>query len=314
LTSARTFDIILIAATISETRQARDVFSNRPVVVVAISHFGELGRAIAFSSGMTEVAIIALWSEKSTVPLGTVCALLPQTALCKPKSQVEAVAALVPPQAQEVRNMASDLVTAMVELREEEVLELVEERLRAGDDPLDILSDTRKALTIIGNRFEEKEYFIPELVFAGEIASEVSEILQPELTTEGEAEYLGTIVIGTVAGDIHDIGKNIVSFMLDTSGFKVNDLGIDVSPETFVDSIRETEPDVVGLSGFLTFSYDMMKETIEAIAEAGLRDQVKIMIGGGQIDDQVVRYANADAHGPDAMAAVSLAKQWVDAE
>jgi len=210
--------------------------------------------------------------------------------------------------------MASDLVSAMVELNEEEVIELVKQRLRAGDDPLEILSDTRKALTIIGNRFAENEYFIPDLVFAGEITSAVSKILQPALKTQGEPEYLGTVLMGTVAGDIHDIGKDIVSFMLDTSGFQVNDLGIDVSPDKFVESVRETEPDVVGLSGFMTFSYDMMKETIEAIAEAGLRDQVKIMIGGGQVDDEVAKYTKADAYGRDAMAAVSLAKQWVGAE
>lgn len=210
--------------------------------------------------------------------------------------------------------MASDLVTAMVELREEEVLELVQERLRAGEDPLEILGETREALTIIGDRFEKKDYFIPDLVFAGEIAGQVAEILEPELTTEGEAESLGTVVIGTVAGDVHDIGKNIVSFMLETSGFAVHDLGVDVSPATFVDCIREIGPDVVGMSGFLTFSFDAMKETVEAIAEAGLRDQVKVMIGGGVIDEQVVKYTNADAYGPDAMAAVSLAKQWVDAK
>ena len=118
------------------------------------------------------------------------------------------------------------------------------------------------------------------------------------------------MLVGTVKGDIHDIGKDIVVFMLDVNGFEVQDLGIDVPVETFVEKIRTRQPPVVALSGFLTLSYDAMKETVQAIKAAGLRDGVKIMVGGGTVDQQVCEYAGADAFGLDAMAAVSLAKQW----
>jgi 5-methyltetrahydrofolate--homocysteine methyltransferase len=119
------------------------------------------------------------------------------------------------------------------------------------------------------------------------------------------------VLIGTVKGDIHDIGKNIVSFMLDVNGFDVRDLGVDVAPQKFVEAIRDFRPQVIGLSGFLTLAFDAMKETIEAIKAAGLRDGVKIMIGGGQITEQIKEYAGADAYGRDAMAGVSLAKKWL---
>jgi 5-methyltetrahydrofolate--homocysteine methyltransferase len=128
-----------------------------------------------------------------------------------------------------------------------------------------------------------------------------------------EVERHGKVVVGTVAGDIHDIGKNIVTFMLDVNGFDVLDLGVDVSPQKFVEAIQDFQPQIVGLSGFLTLAFDTMKETVDAIQAAGLRDQVKIMVGGGQMDDQVRTHTGADAYGRDAMAAVKLAKDWIGA-
>jgi len=122
---------------------------------------------------------------------------------------------------------------------------------------------------------------------------------------------LGKVIVGTVAGDIHDIGKDIVVFMLDISGFEVYDLGIDVPIQNFVDKIKETGAPIVALSGFLTLAFDAMKETVEAIEAAGLRDGVKIMIGGGQIDDEIRKYTKADAYGRDAMTAVEIAKGWI---
>jgi 5-methyltetrahydrofolate--homocysteine methyltransferase len=118
-------------------------------------------------------------------------------------------------------------------------------------------------------------------------------------------------LIGTVAGDIHDIGKNIVTFMLDVSGYNVLDIGIDVPVPVFVEKIKEFQPQVVGLSGFLTLAFDSMKKTIEALEQAGLRDGLKIMIGGGQMDDEVRKYVHADAYGKDAVAAVNLCRQWI---
>ncbi len=206
--------------------------------------------------------------------------------------------------------MTEDLVKAIADLHEEEALRITEERLGAGEDPLKLLEDTRKAMKIVGERFGAREYFIPELIYSGEILQEIAEIVKPKLKGTAKTSVLGKIIIGTIAGDIHDIGKDIVVFMLDISGFEVYDLGIDVPAQKFVEKIEETRAGIVGLSGFLTLSFDSMKETIEAITEAGLRDEVKIMIGGGQIDDRIRKYTGADAYGPDAMAAVSLAKEW----
>jgi 5-methyltetrahydrofolate--homocysteine methyltransferase len=148
-------------------------------------------------------------------------------------------------------------------------------------------------------------------VYAGEILKRITDLVKPKLTKGADVKRLGKVVVGTVAGDIHDIGKDMVVFMLDVSGFEVFDLGIDVPAQKFVDKIKETGSKVVGLSGFLTLAFQSMKDTVEAIKKAGLRNEVKIMIGGGQIDDQVKAFAGADAYGRDAMEAVKLAKGWI---
>lgn len=207
--------------------------------------------------------------------------------------------------------MANDLVSALADLREEEALAIVRERLDAGDEPSGILDDARQAVAIVGQRFAEAEYFIPDLVYSGEIMKAIAELVKPHLTRAGEVERIGKVVVGTVAGDIHDIGKDIVVFMLDVNRFEVLDLGVDVPPERFVATVQETGATVVGLSGFLTLSFDSMRNTIEALAAAGLRDGVKVMVGGGQIDEHVRAYTGADAFGTDAMEAVSLANGWL---
>jgi len=206
--------------------------------------------------------------------------------------------------------MAKDLCKTLADLKEDEALAIVEEKLKAGADPMGILADASHAMEIVGNRFSKSEYFIPDLVYSGEILKKINELVKPKLTGEGEAKTGGKVIIGTVAGDIHDIGKDIVVFMLDVSGFDVIDLGVDVPAQKFVDKIKETSAPIVGLSGFLTLAYDAMKQTIEAIKAAGLRDNTKIMIGGGQITDEVMKYTGADAFGKDAMVGVSLARKW----
>jgi len=210
--------------------------------------------------------------------------------------------------------MAEDLISTLADLKEEVALKIVKERLNAGEEPFKILEDARRAMEIVGNRFASGEYFIPDLVYSGEILKEITELVKPKLAQETQAKRLGKIVIGTVAGDIHDIGKNIVVFMLDVNGFEVHDLGVDVPPQKFVEKVKETSAPVVGLSGFLTLAFDSMKQTIEAIRDAGLRDRVKVMIGGGQITEEIRRYVGADAYGKDAMAGVYWAKKWVGAE
>jgi len=208
----------------------------------------------------------------------------------------------------------SDLVTALADLKEEEALKIVEEKLNAGEDPFKILEDIRRGMEIVGKRFADNEYFISDLLYAGEILRVVTEKVKPKLVITKEAKRLGKVIIGSVAGDIHDIGKNIVVFMLEVNGFEVYDLGVDIPPERFVEKIKETGATIVGLSGFLALAFDSMKQTIQAIKDAGLRGKVKVMIGGGQITEDVRKYTGADAYGKDAMDGVSLAKKWVGAE
>ena len=162
---------------------------------------------------------------------------------------------------------------------------------------------------LIGQGFEEGDCFVPELILAGEMLRQISDVVKPQLTQAADVKKIGRVVIGTVEGDIHDIGKDIVAFMLDVNGFDVKNLGVDVPAAKFVAAVKEFQPQVVGLSGFLTLAYEPMKNTIKALREAGFKG--KVMIGGGEMDDQVRQYTHADAYGKDAVAAVSLAKQWV---
>lgn len=210
--------------------------------------------------------------------------------------------------------MSNELVNVIADMREEEALKTIREMVESGSDPMTILDAAREAMAIVGQRYEEGTYFLPELMLAGEMLGQITEIVKPALAQAPEVTRFGKVVIGTVRGDIHDIGKNIVAFMLDVNGFDVLDLGVDVPPQKFVEAIRDFQPQVVGLSGFLTLAFDTMKETVDAIKEAGLRDGVKVMIGGGQVTEEVKTYTGADAYGRDAMAGVSLAKQWVGAK
>lgn len=207
--------------------------------------------------------------------------------------------------------MSKELVKFLSDLQEQEALEFVGKALEKGVDPEDLLGETKEAMNIVGQRFATGEYFIPDLIFSGEILKQIVQMLEPRLKKGKEAERLGKVIVGTVAGDIHDIGKDLVVFMLDVSGFEVLDLGIDVPVQKFVDSIKETGSSVVALSGFLTLAFENMKATVEAVKAAGLRDKVKIMIGGGQIDNEVKIFTGADAYGKDAMDAVKLAKGWI---
>jgi 5-methyltetrahydrofolate--homocysteine methyltransferase len=206
--------------------------------------------------------------------------------------------------------MSKQLVEAIVDMREEDALKLVREMVESGSEPMSILESTREAMDLVGQRFAAGTYFLPELMLAGEMMRQITEIIKPKLAVMPDREHYGKVLIGTVEGDIHDIGKNIVSFMLDVNGFEVIDLGVNVPPEKFVEAIREFQPQVVALSGFLTLSFDSMKNTVAAIKSTGLRDKVKIMIGGGQINEQVKEYAGADGYGKYAMEGISMAKKW----
>ena len=210
--------------------------------------------------------------------------------------------------------MFEKLIDAIAELREEEAIDIVKELLDQDTNPYDILDNCRKAVEIIGQRYEKGEYFMPELMLTGEMLNQISDLTKDKISDDAgqdDSKFIGKVVLGTVQGDIHDIGKNIVSFMLDINGFKVINLGEDVPPSKFIDAIKEHEPQIVGMSCLLTLAFDKMKDTIAAIEEAGLKDRVKIMIGGAPINEQIKVYTGADGWGKDAVEAVSLAKQWM---
>ena len=210
--------------------------------------------------------------------------------------------------------MPNDLVDAMVKMREAEAMELAQKMLDAGEDPLQVLERCREALEIVGKQFEAGKYFLPELILSGEMLKRISKMAKPYMQKESnkKTEAKGTVVIGSVKGDIHDIGKDIVVFLLDTNGFEVHDLGVDVPAEKFVEAISQIRPAVVGMSALLTTALESMKNTVDVIKNAGLRNQVKIMVGGGAVDEKVRKYTDADAYGPDAVAAVNLSKKWVE--
>lgn len=210
--------------------------------------------------------------------------------------------------------MPEDLIDLIVNLHEKETIELVQKKIDAGEDPLKILDQIRIAMAKVGERFENKEFFLPDLIMSGEILRQITEILEPKLKAAAEVKRLGKIVLGTVFGDIHDIGKDIVKFMLDTNGFEVYDLGVDVTKEKFVEKINEVNAEIVALSGFLTLAFESMKETIEEFKKGGLREKLKIMIGGGPMNETIRKYVGADAYGKDAVEAVTIAKKWVGAK
>jgi 5-methyltetrahydrofolate--homocysteine methyltransferase len=210
--------------------------------------------------------------------------------------------------------MSQALTDAIVEMREDDAMALVRSMLEDGTDPTEVLGRAKDAMTELGRRFECEEAFIPELIMGGEIMKGIAEELKPCLKGAGDAKTRGVVVIGTVQGDIHDIGKDIVVMMLDINGYDVHDLGVDVSADQFIAAIRETKAHVIGLSGLLTLAFDSMKNIVDAIVSAELRDQVKIMVGGAPADAQVQVYTGSDGWGSDVTAALKLADAWTREE
>lgn len=206
-----------------------------------------------------------------------------------------------------------DLIDAIVELRETDALSLAKQLLDDGVEPGKILNDAREAMLQVGQKFEKNLYFLPELMMAGEIMKQVSESTKPYLMVSVGSMKIGKIVFGTVEGDIHDIGKDIVVLMLDVYGFEVIDLGVDVSPSKFIEKLKAVGATVLGLSGFLYLAHQSMLATIQLLEKEGLRQKVKVMIGGGQVDEQVMKITGADAWGRDAMDAVNIARKWIRA-
>lgn len=207
---------------------------------------------------------------------------------------------------------SDEFISAIVELDEIKAIEITRKRLE-NEDPINLLTDLRKVAEVIGDKFEKGEFFIADLVMAGEILKTVSNMIREKLKELGRSrETIGRIVIGTVEGDIHDIGKNIVITMAEAAGFDVIDLGVDVSPQKFVEAIKQCQPDIVGMSGLLTLAIESMKKTIDVLKEAGLRDKVKIIVGGGRVDQYACEYVGADAWSNDAAQGIKIMLKWIE--
>ncbi|MCB2191322.1 MAG: cobalamin-dependent protein [Deltaproteobacteria bacterium] len=209
-----------------------------------------------------------------------------------------------------------ELFTAVVEMQEDTALELTQKYLDEGVPALDIFNCYQDALAEIGKRFEKQLYFIPELIMSGEMMKAASEIIKPHLTDDSSAggggqAKLGKVLMATVEGDIHDIGKNIASMMLDLNGMEVKDIGVDVPADKIIDEAKAFGADVIGLSGLLTLAFDPMKAVVDKLQEQGMRDKIKVLIGGGQMDEQVCKYVGADAFVTDAVVGVNYVKGWL---
>jgi methanogenic corrinoid protein MtbC1 len=201
-----------------------------------------------------------------------------------------------------------DLVHLLADLEEEAVLEIVRTRVRAGNDLMQILEECNEGMQIVGKRYEQGEYYIAGLIMSGEIFREVVEMIQPLLVKNTDKKSSGRILVGTVSGDIHDIGKNMLGMLLTCYGFTVLDLGVDVPPAEFAAKAIESRPDIVCLSGLITASFEMMRETVSMLRTESARNKLSfpILVGGGMIDEQVCQYVGADYWSRDAMVGVRL--------
>lgn len=201
------------------------------------------------------------------------------------------------------------LIEAISDLQEETALALVRQRLESGDDSLRIIEDCKEGMRQVGLRYERNEYYLAGLIMAGEIFSQVMDLLQPAVESQVSGQASGRILLGTVAGDIHDLGKNMVNLVLSCHNFVVHDLGVDVAPTTFAQQAAQVQPHLVGLSGLLASSYDAMQETVTLLRERGF--QKPIIIGGGQLSAEVCQYVGADHWTTDAATGVELCKKLI---
>jgi 5-methyltetrahydrofolate--homocysteine methyltransferase len=207
--------------------------------------------------------------------------------------------------------MEQELSQKFADLDEDGVLKLVRRAIEDGTDPQVILKACQDGMITVGEKFENGIYFISDLMLSGHMFKEVSELLKPLFGDGSDTATKGKVVVGTVSGDIHDIGKDIVVRHLEANSYGVVDLGVDVPAERFVSSVKETGARVVGLSGLLTIAFDSMKDTVQALEDAGIRDNVKVMIGGSIVSRDICKFAGADGWGNDTQKAVNLCKEWI---
>jgi methanogenic corrinoid protein MtbC1 len=203
----------------------------------------------------------------------------------------------------------TELAKALVDLNKDDVIAIVEDQLRKNTPPLEIVKALNEGMTKVGERFAAGDYFISELIYSGHIMKDAMTRLDPLFEQAGRADAGEKVVIGTVKGDIHDIGKNIIAMLIKNAGFTVVDLGVDVPAERFVESLKETGAQALALSCLLNVAIPEMKAVVEALDKAGMRSNVKVIIGGQPIDEKVREYVGADYYGPDAPAGVRICKQ-----
>jgi len=212
--------------------------------------------------------------------------------------------------------MASDLLSAikesLINLDPDSTKRYVEEAIKSGVDVREILNAMSKAMEEVGKRYERGEYYVADLIVAAEIFEEVMNSLIKPLIRKEAGEVIGRVVIGTVYGDIHDIGKNLVATFLEAAGFEVIDLGVDVPPEKFVEAVAKYNPDIVGMSALVTSTMIHMRDVIDALKQAGLRDKVKVIVGGAPVTEEFAKLIGADAYGENAFKAVEICKRLIE--
>ncbi len=200
--------------------------------------------------------------------------------------------------------MSGNLVNDLVELKRDEVISTVKERM-VSEDPMAILKECQEGMDTVGKLFEKGEYFLAELILSAEIFKEVANLLDPYLShSTDENKPVGKVVLATLQGDLHDIGKNIFSILLKAQGFEIFDLGVDVPPQVVVAKVKEVQPDFVGFSALITSCFDAMKEAAEEMDQQGLRDSIKLLIGGGVTNETTRQYVGADFQTTDAASGV----------
>jgi dimethylamine corrinoid protein len=206
------------------------------------------------------------------------------------------------------------LTESLVDLQEQQSLDQVQELLAAGESAQDVLKALSEGMNVVGEKYGCQDYFLADLVFAADIFEHALQILKPaiEAQASGPREVLGRIVVGTVEGDLHDIGKNIFVTLARNAGFEVNDLGINVPPATFIENVKKDGAGILGMSGILTMAVDPMHRTIEALTEAGLRDKVKVIIGGLPVDGRWQKAVGCDAYTDDAYEGVKMCQAFME--
>ncbi len=208
--------------------------------------------------------------------------------------------------------IAEEFINAAVDMDIKTAKEMCKKAIAQGMDPYEFIEHAiTKALVIIGDKFENEEFFLPELFMAAEIVKKSMRILEPHIKGSEKKKNLGKVVIGTAKGDMHDIGKNIVSFFLEAEGFEVIDLGVNVPAEKFVDAVRNEKPQILAISVLITLTMPEVSNTMKALEEANLRNQIKIIIGGAPITQEFVDDIGADALARNAIDGVKKCKGWV---